>query len=69
MWYSILKLTIPKGNLVYLKKSKYANGRIFLSICESYRDKVQKKSKSRTVLKVGYLDVLELEQEDPIAHY
>lgn len=54
---------------MYLKQSKYKNGRVFLSICESYRDKVQKKSKSRTVLKIGYKDVLDSKYEDPIAHY
>jgi hypothetical protein len=52
---------------MYLKQSRYKNGRTYLSICESYtRDKI---SKTRTVEKCGYLDELEKTMGDPAAHY
>jgi transposase len=55
---------------MYLKKIKKKNpDRIYLIIAESYRDKETKKTKSRTVHSLGYLDELEKEIEDPIAHF
>lgn len=52
---------------MYLKQTKTKNGRVYLSICESYyKDKV---SKTRTVEKCGYLDELQARYNDPIAYY
>ncbi len=55
---------------MYLKKSKNnKTGRTYLAISESYRDKETKKSKSRTIQSIGYLDELESKFLDPIAHF
>lgn len=54
---------------MYLKKSKYKNGRTFLSINESYRDPVSKTNKNRSVMKIGYLDDLAGKYDDPEAHF
>ena len=56
---------------MYLNKcTNKKTGRVFLSIVHKYRDPHNKKSiKSKTVMKVGYLDVLEKEYDDPIAHF
>jgi hypothetical protein len=52
---------------MYLKQSRFKNGRIYLSIVESYlKDKI---SKTRTIEKCGYLDELEKEFSDPISHF
>ena len=40
---------------MFLKKSKYKNGRTFLSIVEAYRDE-NGKPKQRLIQKIGYLD-------------
>lgn len=44
-------------------------GRTYLSIVEGYRDKETKKSKSRTIQSLGYLDELIKEYPDPIKHF
>lgn len=54
---------------MFLKKDKRAQGRTFLTIVKGYRDPVTKKSKHKQVLKIGYLDELQKEFEDPIAHF
>jgi len=43
-------------------------GRTYLSIVQGYRD-TEGKSRQRTVQKVGYLDELEKEYGDPVAHF
>lgn len=48
----------------YSKKT----GRTYLSIVQGYRDK-EGKSKQKTIQKVGYLDELEKEYNDPIVHF
>lgn len=53
---------------MYLNKTKNGN-RIHLSIAESYRDKEAKTSKKRIIQTLGYLDILEKEFDDPIAHF
>ena len=53
---------------MYLKQSKYANGEIFLSIMEKFRDK-DGKVRERTYKSIGYLKDLEKQYEDPIAHF
>ena len=54
---------------MHLKKTKQANGRIYLAIIESYRRPSDKKPATRTVLPCGYLDELEKQYNDPIAHF
>jgi len=55
---------------MYLKKSKYKKtGRTFLSIAHNFWDNVTKKSKTKTVQKLGYLDELKKKYDDPIAHF
>ncbi|MBM7562318.1 hypothetical protein JOC49_001862, partial [Fusibacter tunisiensis] len=44
-------------------------GRTYLSIVESYYDKLAKKSRSKTIQSLGFIDVLEKEFPDPIAHF
>jgi hypothetical protein len=48
----------------YSKKT----GRTYLQIVHSYRDK-DGKTKRKVVKSLGYLDVLEKEYDDPIAHF
>lgn len=58
------------GMLMYLRKVKNKEtGRTYLSIVHSYRDKVSKQSKAKTIESLGYLDVLEKEFDDPIAFF
>lgn len=54
---------------MYLKKNKLNSGRIHLSIADGYYDK--EKGHSRTVIieKLGYLDELEKQYDDPIAFF
>lgn len=55
---------------MYLKKSTYkGTGRTYLSIVHGYWDNASKQSRTRTIKKLGYLDELEKEYEDPIAHF
>lgn len=60
-----------KGVLnMYLKQSKFKkNGRTYLAIYETYRDPNSKKIKNRSVMKIGYLDELEKDFDDPVAHF
>lgn len=52
-----------------LKQSRRKDGRVYLSIEKAFRDPITKKPKAKTVLSLGYLDVLEKEFDDPIAHF
>jgi transposase len=54
---------------MYLKKSKRSSGRIYLSIADSFRDKEKGYSRTVTVKSLGYLDELEKQHDDPIAHF
>jgi len=54
---------------MYLKKSKTNNGRVYLTIAEGHRDPVTKRIRTTNVKKIGYLDALENEYPDPIAHF
>lgn len=54
---------------MYLKKSKRSSGRTYLSIADSYRDKEKGYSRTITIESLGYLDELEKEYDDPIAHF
>lgn len=54
---------------MFLKKDKRPNGRIYLSIVRAFRDPITKKQKQRAVMSVGFLDELEKQYDDPIAHF
>ncbi|MDD4261707.1 MAG: IS1634 family transposase [Syntrophaceticus schinkii] len=51
-----------------LKQSRRNDGRVYLSIEKAYRDKAGK-PRAKTIKSLGYLDVLEKEYDDPIAHF
>ena len=54
---------------MFLRKNRSSKtGRTYLSIVQGYRDS-EGKNRHKTVKKVGYLDILEKEYEDPIAHF
>ena len=58
------------GAKMYIKKIfEKRTGRTFLTIVEGYRDPKTKKVKQRTVESLGYVDDLEKEFDDPIAHF
>lgn len=52
-----------------LKQSLRKNCRVYLSIEKAYRDKDTGKSRAKTIKSLGYLDELENEYDDPIAHF
>ena len=55
---------------MFLKKiPNKRTGRTFLSIVEGYRDPNTGKIRHKTIEALGYLDELEREYEDPIAHF
>ncbi|MCK5735402.1 MAG: IS1634 family transposase, partial [Spirochaetaceae bacterium] len=54
---------------MFLRKNRSSKtGRTYLSIVRGYRD-TEGKNRHKTVMKVGYLDILEKEYPDPIAHF
>lgn len=55
--------------IMFLKKDKRPNGRLYLSIVEGYRDPHTKKTKQRKVKSIGFLDDLEKQYDDPIAFF
>ena len=54
---------------MYLKRTLQKSGRTYLSITDSYYDKVKKCSRQITIEKLGYLDDLENQYEDPITFF
>ena len=54
--------------VMFLKVRSLANGRKYLSYVHGYRDEYGK-SKQKTIEKIGYLDVLEKEYDNPIEHF
>jgi transposase len=55
---------------MYLKKStKKKTGRTHLSIAQNFWDSKNKKSKTKTIQSLGYLDELSKEFKDPISHF
>lgn len=52
-----------------LNVSKRKNGRIYLYIEKSYRDKITGKPRKKNVKTLGYVDELEKHYSDPIAHF
>jgi transposase len=56
------------GALMNLKQSRRKDGRVYLSIEKAFRDK-DGKPRAKTVVSLGYLDELQKEYDDPIAHF
>ncbi|NLB81454.1 MAG: IS1634 family transposase [Clostridiaceae bacterium] len=55
---------------MFLRQAKNKKtGRTYLSIVHGYRDKESKKSRTKTIKSLGYLDELEKEHDDPIAFF
>lgn len=54
---------------MHLKKTPNRNGRIRLSIVDTYYDKQRKSTRQKTIESLGYLDDLEKLYDDPIAHF
>lgn len=54
---------------MHLKKTPNIKGRIRLSIVDTYYDKHKKCSRQKTIESIGWLDELEKEYNDPIAHF
>lgn len=55
---------------MYLKKStNKKTNRTYLTIATGFRDPITKKSKTKIIQSLGYLDVLNKEYDDPIAHF
>ena len=53
---------------LFLKIAKYKNGKTFLSIVDGYRDE-NKKVRQKVIKKIGYLDDLKKDFDDPISHF
>ncbi|MBQ9068624.1 MAG: hypothetical protein IJ131_06100 [Eggerthellaceae bacterium] len=53
---------------MHLRKQKKPNGRIYLSIVQSYRTP-EGKTRSKTLWSLGYVDDLQQTHPDPIAHF
>jgi hypothetical protein len=55
---------------MYLKQARNKKtGRTYLSIVHGYWDAEAKQSRTRTIIKIGYLDEVAKQYKDPIAHY
>ena len=54
---------------MHLKKTPNRNGRIRLSIVDTYYDKQRKATRQKSIESIGYLDELEKIYDDPIAHF
>lgn len=52
---------------MYLKQSRYKDGRIYLVLAKSWHDPKSGISKTITVQSLGYLDELEKQHDDPVA--
>ena len=57
-----------RGIIMFVKKQKRKNGRVYLSVVQGYRDE-DGKTKTRHVRSLGYLDELEKTYDDPVAHF
>ena len=67
MQCDIINLESSDYMSLFLKTTKYKNGKIYLSIVDGYR--VNGKVKQKVYQKLGYLDELKKQFDDPIAHY
>lgn len=68
MWLYII-IVIVEVPIMHLRKTKNSTGRICLANVDSFYDKQEKMSRSKTIELLRYLDVLEKEYDDPIAHF
>jgi len=59
---------LARQKMMYLKQNKIGD-RIHLVIAHGYRDKDTKKVRTKTIKTLGYLDELEKQYPDPIAHF
>ncbi len=57
------------GFRMYLKKTPSRSGRVSLSAVQGYRDPETGRVRQRTVETFGYVDALEAEFDDPVAHF
>jgi transposase len=74
LWFLVVCDIIQKNEnedkIMYLKKSKNnKTGRTYLYIADGYHDREKGYTKTITIKSLGYLDVLEKEYDDPIAHF
>jgi hypothetical protein len=46
-----------------------SNGRTYLSIVHGFRDSISRKVRTKTIKSLGYLDELEKQYRDPVAHF
>ena len=68
VWYKETECPQVRRRVLYIRKQKRKNGRVYLSVVEAYRTP-EGKARSRHVRSLGYLDELEREYDDPIAHF
>ena len=54
---------------IFLKQSRYKNGRVFLSIVNGFYNPTSKNSKQKKKKKIGFLDDLKEIYDDPISFY
>jgi Transposase len=54
---------------MHLKQSHRKDGRTYLSMVRSYRDKAKGYSRTETVESFGYIDELKKQYDDPVAHF
>ena len=57
-----------RGEFMHLRIGK-SNGRTYLSIVHSYRDKETRKTRSKVIKSLGYLEDLGRQYPDPVAHF
>jgi len=54
---------------MYLKVMRYKSGKTYLSIAHGYKDKTKGTSSNKTIKKLGYLEDLKKQYDDPITHF
>jgi hypothetical protein len=59
---------LDKGDFMHLRVGK-SNNRTYLSFVHGYRDKETGKARSKVIKSLGYLDDLERQYPDPVAHF
>lgn len=70
MYYCIMVVSIDwEEPIMHLKKTPQKNGRIYLSIVDGYHDKDRGHARTVTIEKLGYLDDLEKQYDNPIAFF
>jgi hypothetical protein len=54
---------------MYLKKTKQRDGRLYLSIADGHYDPQKGHTRTITIEKIGYLENLLKQYDDPISHF